>query len=61
MTAMILSLAKEASSMVRGLRWCVMAKKDVPACVMDSSEILQEFIIITTVGFTKRRYGLYNE
>lgn len=54
MTATVVSLAKEASSMVRGLWWCVMAKNDVPVCVMDSSEILREFIIITIVGFTKR-------
>jgi hypothetical protein len=51
----------EASKMVRGLRWFVVAKEDVPAHVMESSEILQEFTVITKVGFTKRSYGLCNE
>lgn len=36
------TVAKEASKMVWGLQWFVMAKKDVPAHVMESSEILQE-------------------
>jgi hypothetical protein len=47
------TVAKEASSMVWGLRWFVMAKKDVSAHVMESSEILQEFTVITKVGFTE--------
>jgi hypothetical protein len=38
-----------------------MAKIDVPAHVMESSEILQEFTIITKVDFTKRSYGIYSE
>lgn len=57
----IVTIAKEASQMVWGLQWFVMAKKDVPAHVMESSEILHEFTVVTKVGFTKRSYGLYNE
>lgn len=55
------TVAKEASKMVWGLQWFVMAKKDVPARVTESSKILQEFTVINKVGFTKRSYGLYNE
>lgn len=41
------TIAKEASKTVWGPRWFVMAMIDVPAHVMESSEIIQEFTIIT--------------
>ena len=55
------TIVKEASKMVWGQQWFVIAKKDVAAHVMERSEILQEFTVINEVGCTKRSYGLYNE